>query len=346
MAIASPVFSVIMPVYNGARHVREAIASVMAQTLPSVELIAIDDGSNDDSASILAEAAMADARIRVESRENRGVAATRNQGLAMARGEYVTFLDQDDILPPYALERLYGAFKLTGADAVSGKALDFYTLDGARRFCEVPHAATEPVEVKSPVENTLSPERPGVTNVRASVWARGYRRAALSGLSFPDGVFGADDWIFTMRVMLHVGRHAALSDTVYLHRRHPDSVSSMLPMRYIIAMLDAVETIAHEWCDDARAVSREAFAKALSSHVQLWGMMLPALKRYSAEEERSLSQTLGRLRSQGLVPFVSRGHAMRYFLVRHGLKSLLPVFWPRRFKNMSKARNNRAEEIG
>ena len=200
--------------------------------------------------------------------------------------------------------------------------------------------------VENPARNALYAEEPGVTTVRASIWARGYRRSSICGLRFPDGVFGADDWMFTMRVMQRIEKYANIPETVYLHRRHPDGISSAMPMRYIVDMLNAVRTMAGEWCDEGHIVSREEFARALAGHVHLWGVMLPSLKKYTAQEERELSNALRSLRAAGLVPFVSFGHAVRYFLVRHGLKWLLPLLWPKRFKKMEKIRNNHAEEVG
>ena len=342
-----PIFSIVMPAFNGARYLREAVESVRAQTCGGWELIALDDGSVDTTLAVLQELAAADGRIRVETHANCGVASTRNRGLALARGKYVTFLDQDDLLHPRALARLAAAFAETGADAVSGRAVDFLTTEGARRFCAADAPDGEPSVSDSPVRDVLHP-RADAPGVRASVWARGYRRAALAGLSFPDGVFGADDWVFTMRVMAKVKRHATLPDVVYLHRSHPGNVSAAMPMRYIVAMLDAVAAVAAEWCDapDGPRVPRAEFARSLSSHVQLWGLLLPCLKAYTAEERHALSDALVRLRRDGLLPFVSAGHALRYLFVRAGLKALLPVFWRRRFRSMAKARANHAEEVG
>ena len=185
-----------------------------------------------------------------------------------------------------------------------------------------------------------------LTQVRLNRIRRNY--PAIPRIAAEDGVFGADDWVFTMRVMAKVKRHATLPDVVYLHRSHPGNVSAAMPMRYIVAMLDAVAAVAAEWCDapDGPRVPRAEFARSLSSHVQLWGLLLPCLKAYTAEERHALSDALARLRREGLLPFVSAGHALRYLFVRAGLKALLPVFWRRRFRSMAKARANHAEEVG
>jgi glycosyltransferase involved in cell wall biosynthesis len=89
--------SVIMPVRNGATHITEAIASVLDQLDRQDELIVVDDGSTDNTRSIIA--AIVDSRMRVLSNPRRGVSAARNAGLAAARGEFIAFLDHDDIWP-------------------------------------------------------------------------------------------------------------------------------------------------------------------------------------------------------------------------------------------------------
>ena len=97
--------SVVMPVYNARRWLHQAIDSVRAQTHEHWELLAVDDGSSDDSPDILADFAQRDSRIRVITQPNAGVAAARNRAMADARGDYVAFLDADDWWQPDKLER-------------------------------------------------------------------------------------------------------------------------------------------------------------------------------------------------------------------------------------------------
>lgn len=110
MNAVAPRVSVVMPCYNAAAHVEEAVASVMAQTLPDVELILVDDGSTDSSPAIVERlAGDHPGRIRVEVQANAGPYAARNRGLAMARGDFVAFLDADDWWAPDCLEKLHRA---------------------------------------------------------------------------------------------------------------------------------------------------------------------------------------------------------------------------------------------
>lgn len=100
----NPMISVIIPVYNQAQFVRQAIDSALAQTEEPVELIVVNDGSTDDTASELAQYE-SDPRVRFITQDNRGVAAARNAGAALATGDLLAFLDADDIWLPTKLER-------------------------------------------------------------------------------------------------------------------------------------------------------------------------------------------------------------------------------------------------
>ena len=94
----SPVVSVIMPVYNGARWIDGAIRSVMAQSYAHIELLVINDGSEDNTEDIVLELTRGDSRIRYFKQENKGVSAARNLGLRNMQGSFFTFLDADDCL--------------------------------------------------------------------------------------------------------------------------------------------------------------------------------------------------------------------------------------------------------
>ena len=97
----SDLVSVIMPVYNGERFIRQAVESMLAQTYPYWELVVVDDGSTDRTASLIRS--YPDSRIHYHFQENRGQAAALNRGLELAQGEFISTLDADDWLPPNSL---------------------------------------------------------------------------------------------------------------------------------------------------------------------------------------------------------------------------------------------------
>ncbi len=114
-----------MCVYNGERFLREAVESVLAQTLSDFELVAVDDGSTDSSPEILAEFASNDARIVVHRQANQGAGAARNCGFGLARAPLIGVLDADDVAAPTRLERQRQFLVEHEAVAVVGGAVTF-----------------------------------------------------------------------------------------------------------------------------------------------------------------------------------------------------------------------------
>ena len=98
--------SIIVPVYNSEKYLDACIDSILSQSFRDFELILVDDGSKDSSAQICDEYASQDTRVRVIHKANGGVSAARNDGLDIAKGEYITFIDSDDWVEREYLETL------------------------------------------------------------------------------------------------------------------------------------------------------------------------------------------------------------------------------------------------
>ena len=117
-----PLVSIVIPVFNAERFLAKTLSSVLQQTYENLEIIIVDDGSTDTSGKIAAESAISDPRIRVITQTNAGVASARNTGLHQSSGEYVAFLDADDIWHPTKIARqmdvLRTSTNLTGLGSV------------------------------------------------------------------------------------------------------------------------------------------------------------------------------------------------------------------------------------
>ena len=123
MESANPLISVIMPLYNAAGFVEQAVYSVLNQTFSDLELIIVDDAGNDGSYELVSAMALRDSRIRLLKHDrNRGVAAARNTAIAAARGRYLAFLDSDDLWKEDRLSRQFDLIKNFEAE---GKSLPF-----------------------------------------------------------------------------------------------------------------------------------------------------------------------------------------------------------------------------
>lgn len=149
-----PLVSVIVPVYNGERHVRQCLESVLGQTMGDFELICVDDGSTDGTARILDDVAAHDGRMRVVHQENKGEGAARNAGLAVACGRYLSFFDADDFAEPQLLELATARARETDADIVAYR-VDSYN-DETGETLPVPWSLdldAFPGRVSSPLDN-------------------------------------------------------------------------------------------------------------------------------------------------------------------------------------------------
>lgn len=208
---ATPLVSVVVPLFNAAWCVGGTLAALKAQTLRDFEVILIDDGSGDGTAEIVQAAIAGDPRFRLIRQPNAGVAATRNRGLRLARGAYVAPLDQDDLWQPTFLERLTDAL-----EARPGAVMAFCRsvwIDAAGRAPEQPPAAI-PKDVGYRELLVLNP----IGNGSATV----IRRDALLAVGGFDADllkdFGqADDW--WVQLQLSWRGQVAFVDEPLLHYR-------------------------------------------------------------------------------------------------------------------------------
>lgn len=103
--------SIIVPVYNSSEYINRCIDSIIGQKCADIEVVIIDDGSDDDSLAICKDIALKDSRVKVFSQPNSGASSARNRGLDIATGEYVMFVDSDDWIEPDMLESMIGVFQ-------------------------------------------------------------------------------------------------------------------------------------------------------------------------------------------------------------------------------------------
>lgn len=111
--------SVIIPVYNVEKYLNKCVDSVVAQTYQNLQIILVDDGSTDGSSKICDAYAEADSRITVVHKQNGGLSSARNEGMKIADGDYVTFLDSDDYVSPTAYEELYKLIENSTSDTIA-----------------------------------------------------------------------------------------------------------------------------------------------------------------------------------------------------------------------------------
>ena len=128
-----PKVSVILPVYNVGPYLAEALSSLTRQTLKDIEIIAVNDGSTDNSEEIIEKYMADDSRIQCHYQKNQGLSGARNTGMKFCKGEYVFFMDSDDIIEPDTLEICYHIARTNNADVCIFDAESFYE-EGANKL--------------------------------------------------------------------------------------------------------------------------------------------------------------------------------------------------------------------
>ncbi len=207
-----PTVSVIIPVYNGAGEVRRAIDSVLGQRHSKVEVIVLNDGSKDETASVLAEYGD---KIRAINQHNSGLSTTRNNGIALATGEWVAFLDHDDYWLPEKLSLQLQAAERTGFDIVYTNAGNFGDVARVSELRSEPQAMVE--------GDILEPLLQDNFIVVSSVMIR---RTVILGIGgFDTSLPSVEDWDLWLKLSARGVRFAAVGEPVTMYQWRAGSMS-------------------------------------------------------------------------------------------------------------------------
>ena len=223
--------SVIIPVYNVERYLEECLDSVVNQTLEDIEIICINDGSTDNSLDILDTYAKKDSRIKIINQENRGLSASRNNGLKISTGKYICFLDSDDYLELNALMEAYAISERYSLDMCLFKLINFD--DITKKQCSEEYF--DMGYLKELVgDNVFDHHVVGEVLYRISVTAHSklFNRDLIFDMKFPEGLIFEDDAFFT-EAIFKSERVFFLDKYLYNRRLRADSITHANTERFI-----------------------------------------------------------------------------------------------------------------
>ncbi|MBE6024850.1 MAG: glycosyltransferase [Cellulosilyticum sp.] len=182
-----PLISVIVPTYNVEKYISKCLDSIISQTYENIEIIVVNDGSTDNSLSIVEEYEKKDARIKVFSQKNQGLSAARNTGIDNSKGEYLLFIDSDDYIETNMIEVLENNIRENNADI---SICDFSWIDENENPERIKDIKIDVYHDKDVMQQLID------RNLQTVVaWNKLYRRYLWDNLRYPVGRIHEDEYV-------------------------------------------------------------------------------------------------------------------------------------------------------
>jgi CDP-glycerol glycerophosphotransferase len=323
--MTTPRISVVVPFYNNADLLGDCLASIAAQTFADLQVVMVDDGSTDGSAAVATAQAAADPRFTLISVANGGPGSARNHGVAAATGEFLAFVDADDLLPPDAYATLLPVLERSGSDFVSGGVLRLSS-DGSLGPSGLHDRAIKARRLATHISRT--PE----LCYDISVWNKLFRRSFwdAAGLRLPEGMLWEDLVAMTMAHVLATSVDVITEPIYYWRDRDkgaPSITQSRTDIRNFRDRITALGMI-DEFLRSrgTPAMLRQHQHKALVNDLWLYIRDLP---RTSADYQRefiALARSYLAQVSHAVQADLPAGHKLAYYLIEHDRQAELAEF--------------------
>lgn len=249
--------SVIIPAYNAEAYLPQCLDSILAQEHQDCEVIVVDDGSTDGTAALLERYP----DVKTIHQANRGMSTARNRGLDEARGEYILFVDSDDLLTDGALEALVA--ELSGEDIIAFNAKKLHDATGEQTY----HPTIREPET-SDGWTYFCRHRLEATDIHfVCIWQRAYRRQFLidNNLRFADGILRAEDDLFTTQAMLAAKTLRTITPCLYIYRIRANSITTTVDRRRFDDSL-RVQRLLADLFIPLQGVDKKAIYRVLASN--------------------------------------------------------------------------------
>lgn len=209
--------SIVIPVYNGERCVEQCVKSVLQQTYQDIELILIDDGSNDNTADICNQLVRKCMKIRYFWQENAGPGAARNLGLKKVQGDYVTFIDADDFVHPRYIEELYQALKKNKTSIASCACIKIKNREESSR------AKVTDEEVILSTEEALTSLFYG-KEIKGYPFLKMIHISLLENLRFPEDIRVGEDFVLVYQLLMRCEKIVYINKELYYYMQNKNSI--------------------------------------------------------------------------------------------------------------------------
>jgi len=231
--------SIIIPVYNVENYLRKCLDSVICQTYKKLEIIVVNDGSKDDSLSIIKEYKKKDDRLFIIDKENGGLSSARNAGMEKASGKYLFFLDSDDFIELDMIETLYNDIKRTGKQIAIGNRYYYYE-DGTKKIRFDESLGILEFDKITSIEKLVN-----LTHFDMSAWGKLYDANLFKDIVFPIGKLSEDYYIMYLIFSRSNGVVYNSKPMLYYLQQRKGSITknSKLILDYIYAAKEQMEYI-------------------------------------------------------------------------------------------------------
>lgn len=299
--------SIVVPVYNGEKYIRETFDSLKASAYQHLEIIIIDDGSTDRSHMICEEYANIDQRFRIITQKNQGIVGARNRGVSEARGEYIGFCDQDDIVSEAYYATAIEKMERDTSDICICSSVKFYATGDQRiRICEKQIDALyvgEEIGIKIVMPTVLANYIVNYNDeiaAKGTIWNCIIRKDIIDkyNIKFKKNVHFEDDWLFRIDVLLKAKRVSTIAMCGYYWRTNLQSESNRKV--YIDHVEQKQEDTRNYVAGQLRENGLSALASKYISYQKCFDMVKileneGAVKRSYRERSKYLHKVLGRL---------------------------------------------------
>ena len=215
-----PKISIIIPIYNVEKYLRRCLDSVIQQTFTDFEIICINDGSPDNSLHILEDYASKDNRIKIITQKNQGLSIARNNGLKIAQGDYIYFLDSDDAIHPKLLETAYIFATKHNADMV---CFGYIKSDGIKYSPKEINVNNVEYKISNnPLKLALSNSK---FRIPFNVWTKLYKKEVLKNIEFIKSIH-YEDYPHTYAVLSKKPKTVSINAKLYFYTLNTQSISN------------------------------------------------------------------------------------------------------------------------
>lgn len=272
--------SIIIPAYNCGRYIEDCLDSVLSQTYSEIEVIAVDDGSEDNTLSILEEAAKEDNRLKVYSRVHEGAGSARNFALHIAKGEFLMFVDADDMISENAVQKLCEILTSTGADMVKSH---YYRFDGKGGIKKSIFKSRWPE--KTEIDSREALRLMLCERFSSSACGKIYRRQIIGDATiFGNGMTFNEDFHFLWLLYHKKIRIILYPEETYAYRQHEESVTAGFDPRHL-ELLPYLDSLNAQDSDEKKWL--KSYKDARIAHI-VFTMMRTGAQRPYREAYRSL----------------------------------------------------------